>query len=248
MTAYFYQDLAYLLGGFFLVGLAAGYSFIKKPCLLLIALTMLLSVAGITDLLFRYNSDPTVLLLSEAANVACYCYALTIFLHFSLVYFFRQPSLGGAAYSWWLYQPALVLILLHVISPWMIGGVTSGANACQIDYRPGYWAIVAFGLIYLALIGGLNLQIVALSQSVKERERSLYLMFAVGLTAFYYASALILPFVYGTVNFSSPLPLTCAALILVYACYRYGFFIGKEEWPGTAILIDHGQRAGIAKG
>ncbi|MCU0641816.1 MAG: hypothetical protein MUC35_07050 [Candidatus Margulisbacteria bacterium] len=224
MTAYYYQDLIFTLAGFFLVGLLAGHALYKKPSYLLIVLTTLFSLAGLTDVIFRYNTDPTTLMLADSTNVFCALFALTILLQFSMQYFCAERVRACARYQLLLYLPALLLTLAYAVTPFMVRGITAGAAGFRLTYNDGYWAVLVFGAICLALTAAISIYLAIERPEVRERERAAFLLFALGLFAYYYTVVLALPFLVRAPNFASPLPLTCATLVLVYACVKYEHF------------------------
>jgi hypothetical protein len=216
MTAYFYQDLFYILAGFFFVGLILGYSLFKKPCHLLVGLTLLLALAGVADAICSYNSDPTVILLAGSGLVLCCGLTLTVFLQFALPQFPKKFI--------YLYLPTLLLTAAHALTPWLVRGITSGAYGFELKYASGYWLLVVFVACYVLLIAALLLRQVMRSSHAKERERALLLLFVLLLTAYYYSSALVVPFFVEGANIASPLPLTFATMVMVYSCLKYGYF------------------------
>lgn len=214
MTKYFYQDLFYILAGFFFVGLVAGYSLFKKPSYLLVGQTLLLSLAGLTDAIFRYNSDPVILLLAGSGNVLFCALTLTIFL------LYAWPSCPQKL----IYLPAVLITAAYALTPWLVRGITSGAYGFELEYAPGYWLLIGFVALCVLLAVAFSLQVVMKSEHAKERERALLLLFALLLSAYYYGSALVVPFFVAGANIASPLPLTFAAMVMAYSCIKYGYF------------------------
>jgi hypothetical protein len=224
MKIYLFQDLCYLLAGLFLTGLVFGYAFFKQPCFRLVTLTILFLLAGVTDVLQVYGVDPTQLLLTDSVNVACALFSLTFFLQFSLLGRSDQRSVWPTRVNALFFLPALLLAMVYTLTPLLIGGITTGANGFRLDYQPGFWLLV------LALAGGALMVLwfvwreFSQAGEGKARERAVILLFSFLLAAYFYGTGLILPFLAETGQFASPLPLTFAALVLVYANVKYGYF------------------------
>ncbi|HVN67188.1 MAG TPA: hypothetical protein VMT55_02365 [Candidatus Sulfotelmatobacter sp.] len=224
MTVYYYQDFIFASAGFLLVGILLGYALQKQRYYLLVGLTLMLSTASLTDVIFRYNADPALLMLADSGNIFCALFGLTIFLHFSLADLLRWRHGRDFQNYLLLYLPALAIATAYTLTPLMVEGITSGAAGFEIQYGRGYWLVVAFAGAYLLLTVLLALFSVIESPKVRERERSAIMLLAAGLCAYYYTSVLILPFLLRLPNFASPLPLTCATIILVYAGIKYEYF------------------------
>jgi hypothetical protein len=224
MTVYYYQDFIFAALGFFLAGLLLGRALVKRRYYLLVALLLMLSTAGLTDVVFRYNPDPALLMLADSGNVFCAAFGLTIFLHFSLAAFLRQRYNYNFRRYLFLYLPALLLAAVYALTPLMVKGITSGGAGFEIKYGQGHWLVLAFVGLYLLLIGLLGLFSMIESPNVRDRECSAIMLLAAGLCAYYYSSVLVIPFLFQMPNFASPVPLTCATLILTFAGLKYEYF------------------------
>jgi hypothetical protein len=224
---YFQQDLIYLV---LCVLLAAGlpsYLAARRslaggwPAVLLV---LLLTIAGLADLIFQSNPGTAVVLLADAVNVFCFLFSLTIFAHYSLVYFF--PGLRRV--SRWLYAPALALALLYFLSPWLVRGIVQNSYlGFRLDYAPGFWLLPVFGVLFGGGVLALNCLIIFSDRAPADKDRSLYLIFVLFLALFFFHACLILPFLAGTVNFASTLTLALAIGVIVYACAYHGFFLAE---------------------
>ncbi|MFH1347593.1 MAG: hypothetical protein ABIH22_02775 [Candidatus Margulisiibacteriota bacterium] len=226
--AYYYQDISYILGSIllllFLVGEMLHFRHLPKGGPLLLGLTLLLSTAGLSDLIFRSNPNPTIILFADSLNVFCFTFALAIILNYSLVYFSKNPLWSEKKAYLVLYIPALIISALHALSPMMIKGVLWGPISYQLNYNPGYWIIVAYGISFAFLSILFSLSAARKIQSPSEKNQSLLLVCVLILLTYFYNSSLILPFLFKTVNFASPLPTTFAILLLVYGYIEYNYF------------------------
>lgn len=225
---YFYQDISYVLGSIllllFLVGEMIHFRRLPKGGPLLLCLILLLSTAGLSDLIFRSNANPTIILFADTLNVFCFTFALAIIFNYSLVYFFKDNFWADARYHILLYVPALVISVMHTLSPTMIKGIVWGPVGYQLNYNPGYWAIVIYGLSLALLSVLLNIGAIGKVKSPSEKNQSILLVCALILLAYFYNSSLVLPFLFQSVNFASPLPTTFAILLLVYGYIEYNYF------------------------
>jgi len=222
MKIYFYQDLISVLLGIALLGLMLIRAMWKRSSYLLLFLVFLLSLAGLTDALFRWNPSSLIVLLADSINVFCYFLGLGVFLHYSIL-FARREGIGKGYYL--IYLPGLILAFLYVLTPLMVKGITRSFLGFQLSYAQGYYWLIIYGLIYFILILLFNGRVILSSLGGKEKEESFYLLFSFFLFFYFYSSVIIFPFLYGLVNFASPLPVALAALVLVYAHLRYNYFV-----------------------
>lgn len=191
---------------------------------LAVLLALLLTAAGLADMIFMWNSSTTAVLLADSVNVFCFLFSLTIFAHYSLAYFFP----GGRPVRLWLYLPALAAALLYFFSPWLVRGIVQNYYlGFRLDYAPGFWLLPLFGVLLGGLALVLNFMILFSNRGEAAKNRSIFLLFVMFLVLFFFTACLILPFLAGTVNFASPLPLALAILVVVYACARYGAFMAE---------------------
>jgi len=235
---YFIQDTLFVALSIFLLFFLLGYMALRhrfpKGSPLLCALILLFSSAGLSDLAFRFSPNPVVVLYADSLNLFCFVFSLAILSHFSLVHFSKNPIWTHSKFYLILYLPALIIAVLHTLSPLMISGIVSGPIGFQLSYNWGYWLIV----IYAALFGLhsvlLNLIIIVKNPVAAEKNHSVFLLLVLLLSLYFYNSSLILPFLYRMVNFSSPLPTTFAILILTYTFIRYHYFtLEFLEHPGS---------------
>ncbi|MCU0641197.1 MAG: hypothetical protein MUC35_03805 [Candidatus Margulisbacteria bacterium] len=224
MNVYLCQDLFYILIGFLLTGLILGYSLFKRPCARLVFLTVILSLAGITDIFQVYGADPVLILLADSGNVLCALFSLTLFLQLSLLCRPNRPVVWSALANALFFLPGTILALLYTFTPLLIGGVSYGALGFSLTYQPAFWALVVILIGGFLVVCGLALREIVRSPHIKCRERATTLLFALLLAAYFYGTVVILPFLYETSKFASPLPLVCAALVLVYVNIKYGYF------------------------
>jgi hypothetical protein len=228
-TTYFYQDLSYIIISVVFIAYLFGYAEIHrripKGFFLLLLLTLLLSTGGLSDMVFRWNPDPTLVILADSLNVFCFSFALTIILHYSALYFYKNDFLAASKGYRWLYLPACLLTFVYILSPLMIKGIVSNPIGFQLKYAPGYWLIVLFGALLGLAALLINFGIVLHSRNENEKNRSLFMLFVLILTLYFYSSVMFLPFLFNAVNFASPLPMTFAVIVLVYAYIKYGYFI-----------------------
>jgi hypothetical protein len=224
MNIYLRQDIFFILIGFILTGSILGYSLLKRPCFRLVALTAVLSLAGLTDVFQVYSNNPVLILLADSGDVCCSLFSLTFFLQFALLCRPRRGAAWSPRTNALFFLPGLLLALVYAFTPLLIGGITSGAYGFKLTYQPGFWLLVlALAGGFLA-VSGLTLREIISPPDLECRRRALVLVFAFLLAAYYYGTVLVLPFLYGTSNFASPLPLSCAALVLIYVNIKYGYF------------------------
>jgi hypothetical protein len=225
---YFYQDISYVIISIifllFLVGHMLYCRRFQKGSLLLLVLILMLSTAGLSDLAFRWSPRSSVVLCADTLNVLCFVFALAILLHYSLVHFSKNRLWAEVKFYWVLYLPALIISVLHILTPLMIAGVISGPIGYQLSYNSGYWIIVIYGIGFSLLSILLNLGIIAKDTSPSEKNQSIFLLFTHLLLIYFYTSSLILPFLFNLANFVSPLPTTFAIIVLAYAYVKYNYF------------------------
>ena len=225
---YFYQDIFYISLGIFFIFVLLGYILYRRHLPTggyLLSLVFLLSMAGLSDMIFRWNPNPSWVLSASSLNVFCYSFALTIILNYSIVHFFKDRI--GLEPAWLfliLYLPALIVTSIYLFSPLMVSYVLSSPLGFQLAYSPGYWALIVYGAILVLPSALLNLIIAFQGKSADDANQSIFLLFVLLLVAFFYGSVLVFPFLYRTVNFASPLPTAFAILVLVYAYIRYEYF------------------------
>ncbi|MEE8637593.1 MAG: hypothetical protein V3T21_00950 [Candidatus Margulisiibacteriota bacterium] len=233
MVYYFYQDISYVIISIifllFLVGHMFYYRRFTRGSFHLLGLILMLSTAGLSDLAFRWNPRPIIVLYADALNVFCFVFALAILLHYSLVHFFKSRLWTETKFYWTLYLPALVISALHVLTPLMIAGIFFGPIGFQLSYNAGYWAIVIYGMGFSLLSVFLNLGIIVKDTSPSEKNQSVFLLFTHLLLIYFYSSSLILPFLFNMFNFVSPLPTTFAIIVLAYAYVKYNYFSLETE-------------------
>lgn len=226
--SYYYQDTFYVSLGILILLFLLGYMLLRrrfaKGSPLLLSLILLFSTAGISDLVFRWNPRPVAVLYADSLNLFCFVFSLAILAHFSVIHFSRNPAWRETKIYALLYLPALLISALHILTPLMIDGITSGPIGFQLSYNWGYWAVVAYGAVFGLLSAALNIGIILSGPSPREKNHSLFLLFVLILSLYFYNSSLILPFLYRMVNFASPLPTTFAILVLTYAFIKYNFF------------------------
>lgn len=225
---YYSQDLLYILLGIFFIFVLLGYTIYRRHLPTggyLLGLVFLLSLAGLSDMIFRWNPNPSLVLSASSLNVLCFSFSLSIILNYSIVHFFKGKI--GLKPLWLflaLYLPALIVASLYAFSPLMISGMLSNPLGFQPIFNSGYWALVFYGVFLFLLSTLLNLILAFKGKSLDEKNQSVFLLFILFLVVYFYSSVLIFPFLYRTVNFASPLPTTFAILVLVYAYIRYGYF------------------------
>jgi hypothetical protein len=225
---YFYQDLFYFLIGLAFFFFLAGYMFYRR-CFprgagLLLGLILLLSTAGLSDLAFRVYPWANLVLLADSVNVFCFTFILAIFLHYSLAYSAKQTVWTRTKLYLVFYLPALAISGFYALSPVMVGGLITGPLGFQLNYNPGYWIVVLYGLTLTLASIYLNLGHIESSKPAGEKNRSVFLLFTLLLLVYFYNASLILPFLFQTVNFASPLPTTFAVMVLTYAFLKYNYF------------------------
>jgi|GEM_PF-1337046 len=225
---YFYQDILYVSLSVVLLLVLVIHMLARrrfpKGSPLLLGLMLLLSTAGLSDIAFRFNPRPDIVLLADSLNVFCFSFALAIILHFSLAYFSPNQRLTRTKLYLLLYAPALVISGLHALSPLTIHGIISGPIGFQLSYNWGYWIIVAYGVLFGLYSLFLNVDMIFIKKDPAEKNRAAFLVFVLLLIAYFYQSSLIFPFLFRMVNFASPLPTTCAVLVLAYAYIKYRYF------------------------
>jgi hypothetical protein len=225
---YFYQDMLYFLIGLFFFLFLAGYMIYHRRFprggFLLLGLILLLSTASLSDLAFRVNPHPNIVLFADSLNIFCYTLILAILLHYSLAYSSEKPVWTETKSYLALYLPALIISALYALSPLMVAGIVSGSIGFQLSYNPGYWVIVIYGIFLSLSCVYLNLEHLGRDKSPAEINRSIFLLFTLLLLAYFYNASLILPFLFRTVNFASPLPTSFAIMVLVYAYTKYNYF------------------------
>ncbi len=187
-------------------------------------LMILLTLAGAADLVFLHNAGTTPLLLADSVNVFCYLFSLTLFAHYSLIY----SAARLRPVRLWFYLPALLLSLCYFLTPWLVGGVIrSPSFGFRLAYEPAFWLLPLFGLLAALLVVALSCATVFSLQKEAVKDRSLYLIFVLFLTLFFFSSSLLMPFLAGTVNFSSTLPLALALLVIFYSSAHNGYFLSE---------------------
>jgi hypothetical protein len=225
---YFLQDMLYFLIGLAFFFVLAGHMLYRRRfprgAGSLLGLVLLLSTAGLSDLAFRLYPQPNLVLLADSVNVFCYAFILAIFLHYSLAYSAKQTIWTETKLYLALYLPALAISGFYALSPLMISGLVASPLGFQLDYNPGYWIVVLYGLSLTLSCIYLNLGHIESSKPAGEKNRSVFLLFTLLLLVYFYNSSLILPFLFQTVNFASPLPTTFAIMVLTYAYLRYNYF------------------------
>jgi hypothetical protein len=222
---YLQQDLAYfglcavLTVGFPIFLAARGLLAGGRAAVLLV---LLLTIAGAADLAFKDNSSTALVLLADGVNVFCFLFCQALFLHFSFAYFFPGPLRGRR----WLYLLPLALALLYFFSPWLVSGIVRNAYlGFRLNYAPGFWLLPLFGALAGGLALALNFAVLFLHREPAAKDRAIALLLVMFLALFFFSASLIIPFLAGTVNFASPLPVLLALLVIVYTCARYGFFL-----------------------
>jgi hypothetical protein len=235
---YFFQDMLYCLISLSSLFCLAGYMIYRRHFprggLLLLGLILLLSTAGLSDLVFRVNPHPSIVLFSDSLNVFCYAFALVILLHYSLAYSSQKEVWTEIRSCLVLYLPALVLSSCYALSPFMISGIVSGSIGFQLSYNPGYWVIVIYGIFFSLSCIYLNLGHLGREKPPAEINRAIFLLFTLLLLAYFYNASLILPFLFRTVNFASPLPTSFAVMILAYAYIKYNYFSLENNFEEKA--------------
>ncbi len=223
---YFQQDLVFLA---LCAVLSAYLPLFLAPRHLLgrgwpaILLMVLLTLAGAAELVFQGYPDPALILLADAVNVFCFLLSLTVLAHYSIIY----TSAGLRPVRLWFYLPALLLALVYFLTPWLVRGVARSYLGFRLDYALAFWLLPLFGLLAALLVLGLNFTTIFSLQKAAVKDRSLYLIFVLFLVLFFFSSSLLMPFLAGTVNFSSTLPLALAVLVIFYSCAHNGYFLAE---------------------
>ena len=225
--SYFYQDLFFIICSLIIFIFFLGYLIVRRQFRggkLLLGLTFLLSLAGISDMVFRFNPDPNLVVLAEGMNVICFTFVLALLLNYSTVYFYKNPLSLPLKYYLLIYLPALIISVIYIFTPWMVSSITQNPFGFKISYNSGYWAIVLYGI--LMSICALLFVLITLfrDHDLDDKNEALFMMFILVLLVFFYSSVLILPFISHMVNFASPLPTTFAILALVYSYIAHGYF------------------------
>ena len=189
-----------------------------------VLLTFLLTLAGAAELVYRSSSDTALIMLADAVNVFCLLFSLTVLVEFSLAY----SSSGLRPARLWFYLPALLLSLLYFLTPWLVGGIVESASlGFRLDYLPGFWLLPLFSLLAALLAVALNFTTIFSLRQAADKDRALYLVFVLFLALFFFCSCLLMPFLAGTVNFSSTLPLALAVLVIFYSAAHSGYFLAE---------------------
>lgn len=188
-----------------------------------VLLALLLTLAGAADLVFQRNAGTALVLLADAVNVFCFLVSLTVFVHYSVDY----AAAGLRPFRLWSYLPALFLALFYFLTPWLVRGIAQSYLGFRLDYAAGFWLLPLFGLLAAGLVVALNFTTIFSLQKEAIKDRSLYLLFVMFLVLFFFSSSLLMPFLIGTVNFSSVLPLALALLVIFYTCAHNGYFLAE---------------------
>ncbi len=224
---YFMQDIfSYLASALVFFALLAYAIYKKRSNLqLLLASVFLMSSAALSDMLFRWNPNPNIVVLADGMNVFCYSFIMAIMLHFSVVYFFKNtiPSLPSRFYLA-LYLPPLVLSAVYILTPFMVTGIIHNPTGFKLNYGGSYWVLIAYGMALAALSLLFILWILLEDRDPEERNQTIFVLFVLILVSYFYSSALIFPFLNNLVNFASPLPMTFGILIMVYCYFVHGYF------------------------
>ena len=198
-----------------------------------VLLVLLLTISGAADLAFKCNAGTSVVLLADSVNVFCFLVSLTVCAQYSLVYFLPGPLRGRR----WLYLPALVLAALYFFTPWFVRGIVQNDYlGFRLTYAPGFWLLPLFGLLAAGLALALNFAALFSRRAPAAKDRAIFFLFVLFLALFFYGASLIMPFLAGTVNFASPLPVAMAITVVVYSCARYGLFM-MEQGPARAARV-----------
>ena len=105
---YYSQDLLYILLGIFFIFVLLGYTIYRRQLPTggyLLGMVFLLSMAGLSDMIFRWNPNPSLVLFASSLNVLCFSFSLSIILKYSIVHFFKD-KIG--------LKPPWLFLLLHV--------------------------------------------------------------------------------------------------------------------------------------
>jgi len=148
---------------------------------------------------------------------------LTVFVRYSLAY----SSSGLQPVRFWPYWPAFLVSLFYFLSPWLVDGVLASPLGFRLDYAPGFWLLPLFGLLAGLVVLGLNFSTLFSGQKAAVKDRALYLILVFFLALFFFGASLLLPFLAGTVNFSSTLPLLMAIGVVFFACAHSGYFLAE---------------------
>jgi hypothetical protein len=224
---YLAQDILYIAMGIVFAMVLLGYIAYRRHWPgggYLLALVFLLTTTGLADIIFRWNPNPSVVLLAGSLNVLCFLLNLTILLHYSVENYLKSKI--GLEPLWLfliLYLPALLVSGIYTLTPLMISGIITSAIGFQPIYGSGYWTLVGYGAALFLLTLHFNIMTLVRGK-LEEKNQSVFLMFVLFLLGYFYCSVLIFPFIYRTVNFASPLPTTFAILVLVYAYIHYHYF------------------------
>ncbi len=225
--SYLQQDLVFLILGM-LLSTVLVYQLVMRrrlgagwPAVLL---AVLLTLAGAAELVFQRTTDTALIMLADAVNVFCLLFSLTVFVHYSLAY----AAAGLRVVRLWFYLPALLLSLLYFLTPWLVGGIVMIPYlGFRLDYAPGFWLLPLYGALAAVLVLALNFTTIFSLREAAAKDRALYLIFVFFLAAFFFSSSLLMPFLIGTVNFSSTLPLLLAIAVIFFSCLRSGYFLAE---------------------
>jgi hypothetical protein len=229
---YFYEDILYIAGNILLLLFLFGYKVysgrLARGSFMLLSLILLLSTAGLSDMAFRWNPNPNVVLLAAALNVFCFVAALSILLHFSMIYFHPTKFWKNVIFCSVYYFPVLVITGFQLFSPLLISGIITGPVGFRLVYNPAYLIIVLYAAALVLLTVLFNLATIVRDPHFEKKNQSAFLLFILLLVVYFYSASLVLPFLFGTVNFASPLPTTFAVLILAYTYIRYNYFTTRH--------------------
>jgi len=192
---------------------------------LLLGLVFLLSLSGLSDMVFRFNSNANMVVLADGLNVVCYTLVLALILDYSTVYFFSNPLAMPWINFILIYLPPIFISAVYILTPWMVSGITQNKGiGFNLSYNSGYWVLLAYGAIMFLLSLAFVLIDLWRDPDSEDRSESLFTLFILVLLGYFYCSVIIFPFWLKMVNFASPLPTTFAGLALVYSYIVYGYF------------------------
>ena len=192
---------------------------------LLLALVFLLSLSGLSDMVFRFNSNANLVVLADGLNVICYTLVLALILDYSTVYLFRNPLAMPIISFILIYLPPIVISAVYILTPWMVSGITQNASlGFKLSYNSGYWVLLVYGAMLFLLSLGFILVDLWRDPDPEGRSESLFTLFILFLLGYFYCSVIIFPFWLKMVNFASPLPTTFAGLVLAYSYIVHGYF------------------------
>lgn len=224
----YYLDLFLFLVNFCLLIYLIGYMIYRRRFThggnLLLALIILLSITGLSDIILRWNPNPALILLANAVMVFCFLFGLTIVLHFSLFSFTKSDFLWANELYLFLYLPALILSFTYALTPFMLSGIIHNPFGFWLIYAPGYWIIVILSFGAGLGVAGLELGILLKNISAGENHQAVLSLLIFALLFFYYVSSLVLPFFSRSAYFPSSVILTLAIVLLIYEFVKYHFY------------------------